>query len=278
MERDSDIHFSLIKKLWHRITEDDLPGQSAQLAYFFLFSLFPLLIFLFTLLPYLQIPSEDLLGFIRGIAPVEALDLIESNLNDIMNHRHEGLLSFGLIGTIWSASNGITAIVRAFNKAYHVKESRSFLVSSGMGIVLTFGMILVFAFAVALPIFGKEIGLFLFAQFGWAEAFHILWDWLHLVISALILFFIFTGLYWIAPNVKLRCKSTFPGAVFSTIGWMISSAILSLYVRNFSNFSLTYGSIGTIIVLMLWLYISGFIVILGAEINAFYSEKKKTNC
>jgi membrane protein len=278
MEKAGNVRSSLLKLLWHRIDEDDLPGLSAQLAYYFLLSLFPLLIVLFTLLPYIPIPHQDMLGLIRDFAPVEAMDLIEKNVHDIMNYRNGGLLSFGIIGTIWSASNGIEAIVKAFNKAYNVKESRSFIVSRGMAILLTFGMILVLILAIILPIFGREIGLFLFSRMGYTTEFIKLWDTLSRLVSAIILFLIFTGLYWIAPNVKLKCRSAFPGAAFATIGWIISSLGLTFYVGNISNYSLTYGSIGAIIVLMIWLYISAFIIILGGEINAFYSEKNRKNC
>ncbi|NWQ40572.1 YihY/virulence factor BrkB family protein [Bacillus sp. EB106-08-02-XG196] len=273
-----NVRKSLLRLLWHRIEEDDIPGLSAQLAYFFLLSLFPLLIFIFTLLPYLPIQHLDILGGIGDFAPPQTMDLIEKNVNYVMNNRNGGLLSFGIIGTIWSASNGIHALVRAFNKAYNVKESRSFIVSRAMAIVLTIGMILVFIVAVLLPIFGREIGIFLFSYLGFQLEFLRIWEMLRLVISALILFLIFTGLYWIAPNVKLRCRSAFPGAGFATVGWILSSYALSYYVSKFNNFSLTYGSIGAIIVLLIWLYISGFIIILGGEINAFYSEKNKTNC
>lgn len=278
MEKRGGVRSSLIKLLWHRIEEDDLNGLSAQLAYFFLLALFPLLIVLFTLLPYLQIPQQDMLGVIREFAPVETINLIEKNVNYVMNHRNGGLLSFGIIGTIWSASNGINAIVRAFNKAYNVKESRTFIVSRGMAILLTFGMIFVFILAIILPIFGKEIGIFLFSYLGYKTEFLRLWNMLGWFGSAIILFLIFTGLYWIAPNVKLRCRSAFPGAAFATFGWIVSSLGLSFYVDNISNYSLMYGSIGTIIVLMIWLYLSAFIIILGGEVNAFYSEKNRTNC
>jgi membrane protein len=278
MEKAVNVRKSLLRLLWHRIEEDDIPGLSAQLAYFFLLSLFPLLIFVFTLLPYLPIPYPDILGSIREFAPPQTMDLIEKNVNHVMNNRNGGLLSFGVIGTIWSASNGIHALVRAFNKAYNVNESRSFIVSRGMAIVLTIGMIFVFIVAVLLPIFGREIGIFLFSYLGFKLEFLRIWEMLRLAVSALILFLIFTGLYWIAPNVKLRCRSAFPGAGFATVGWILSSYALSIYVSKFNNFSLTYGSIGAIIVLLIWLYISGFIIILGGEINAFYTEKKKSNC
>ncbi|MFB5198218.1 YihY/virulence factor BrkB family protein [Neobacillus sp. KR4-4] len=278
MEKGGNVRSSLLRLLWHRIDEDDLPGLSAQLAYYFLLSLFPLLIVLFTLLPYFPIPHQDMLGIVRDFAPSEAMDLIEKNVHDIMNHRNGSLLSFGIIGTIWSASNGINAIVKAFNKAYNVKESRSFIVSRGMAILLTFGMILVLILAIVLPVFGREIGIFLFSQLGYTTEFIKLWNALSWLVSAIILFLIFTGLYWIAPNVKLKCRSAFPGAAFATVGWIVSSIGLTFYVGNISNYSLTYGSIGAIIVLMIWLYISAFIIILGGEINAFYSEKNRKNC
>jgi membrane protein len=273
-----NVRKSLLRLLWHRIEEDDIPGLSAQLAYFFLLSLFPLLILIFSLLPYLPIPYPDILGSIREFAPPQTMDLIEKNVNHVMNNRNGGLLSIGVIGTIWSASNGIHALVRAFNMAYNVKESRSFIVSRGMAILLTIGMIFVFIVAVLLPIFGREIGIFLFSYLGFKMEFLRIWEMLRLVVSALILFLIFTGLYWIAPNVKLRCRSAFPGAGFATVGWILSSYALSFYVSKFNNFSLTYGSIGAIIVLLIWLYISGFIIILGGEINAFYTERNKSNC
>ncbi|GHI00279.1 YihY/virulence factor BrkB family protein [Neobacillus kokaensis] len=278
MGNKGNVRSSLIRLLWHRISEDDLPGLSAQLAYYFLLSLFPLLIVLFTLIPYIPIPQQDMLGIIREFAPVDAMQFIEKTINEIMRHRSGGLLSFGIIGTIWSASNGINAIVRAFNKAYNVPESRSFLVARGMAILLTFGMIFIFLLALILPIFGREIGQFIFSQFGYSKLFLKLWNTLSVVVSAIILFVVFTGLYWIAPNVKFRCRSAFPGAAFATFGWIVSSLGFSFYVGNFSNYSVTYGSIGAIIVLMIWLYISAFIIILGGEINAFYSEKYRNNC
>ncbi|RHW41749.1 YihY/virulence factor BrkB family protein [Neobacillus notoginsengisoli] len=269
---------NIVKQLIHRIQEDDLPGLAAQLAYYFLLSLFPLLIFLFTLLPYLPVPQDNILGAIGQYAPEEAMALIEKNLDSVMAKRNGGLLSIGIIGTIWSASNGINALVRAFNKAYNVKESRSLIVARGTAILLTFGMITVFIVALALPVFGKAIGLFLFTQLGLGEEFHAIWAAIRWAVSALILFGIFTVLYWVAPNVKMKCKSAVPGAIFATLGWTVVSLLFSFYVNNFGNYSATYGSIGAFIILMIWLFLSGLIIILGGEVNAFYAEKAKENC
>jgi membrane protein len=267
------VDLSFFRQMWHRIQEDDVPALAAQLAYFFLLSLFPLLIFLVTLVPYLPITEVDILGFFDDYAPGDSMDLIKNSLEDIMK-KDGKLLSFGLIATIWSASNGINAIVRAFNRAYRVEETRSFLVSRGMSILLTFAMIFVFLVALILPVFGKEIGSWLFANFGLKEEFLSVWNMFRWLISILILFIVFLGLYWIAPNKKLTCISGLPGSIFATGGWVLVSLGFSYYVSNFASYTATYGSIGAIIVLMIWLYLSAYIIIIGGEINAYFSEKK----
>ncbi|KAB2336098.1 YihY/virulence factor BrkB family protein [Cytobacillus depressus] len=268
---------NLFTQLKKRVMEDDLFGLAAQLAYFFLLSLFPLLLFLVSLLPYLPITTEDILAVIRDFAPKESMRLIEANISSL-SQKNGGVLSFGIIATIWSASNGINAIVLAFNKAYNVKETRHFIVARGMSILFTFAMLFVFVVALLLPVFGKIIGGYLFAKLGLSGEFMTIWNTLRWLVSSIILFIVFTGLYWIAPNIKLKCVTVVPGAIFATIGWELSSLAFSYYVTNFINFSATYGSIGAVIVLMLWFYLTGIIIILGGEINAIYSKYKKEDC
>jgi len=268
---------ALLSRLWKRVMEDDLFGLAAQLAYYFLLSLFPLLLFLFTLFPYLPITQEDILGVVRDFAPAGSIELIEANIQELTTKNIQ-LLSFGIIATIWSASNGINAIVRAFNKAYEVKESRSFLVARGMSILFTFAMLFVMIIALLLPVFGKVIGVYLFAKFGLSDDFIEIWNTLRWLVSSIILFIVFTGLYWIAPNKKLTCISIIPGAIFATVGWELSSLAFSYYVSNFSNYSATYGSIGAVIVLLIWIYLTGIIIIIGGEINALHSKITDENC
>jgi len=266
--------FLFVPHLWKRIQVNDYFGFAAQLAYYFLLSLFPLLIFLVTLLPYLPITQRDLLSIFQDFAPSGTMELIEMNLLQV-SQKNGTLLSFGIIGTIWSASNGIHTIVKALNKAYEVKEGRSFLKTRMMAIVLTFAMIVVIVVALILPVFGKQIGVFLFSQFDLSEQFISVWNTLRWLVSSVIIFVIFVGLYWLAPNKKFACRSAIPGATFATIGWILTSWAFSYYVSNFGNYSATYGSIGAIIVLMIWLYISGIIIIIGGEVNAFYSMEEK---
>ncbi len=269
--------FNVTKNIWLRIHRHDIFGLAAQLAYFFLLSLFPLLIFLITLLPYLPLSVQDILNFIAFYAPEDTMKFIETNINQLLN-RNDKLLSFGIIATIWSASNGINAIIISFNKAYEVKETRSFILARGMSIFLTFAMIIVFVVALLLPVFGKELGMMLFSFFNLSDQFLAMWGAIRWFFSAIILFIVFIGLYWFAPNIKMKCMSAVPGAIFATVGWILASFAFAKYVNNFGNYSYTYGSIGAVIVLMIWFYITGIIIMIGGEINAYYSKEKDPTC
>lgn len=266
------------KSLFANISANDVTGLAAQIAYYFLLSLFPLLIFVVTLLPYLPVDQADILGLVRDFAPGETMSMIEETLQDVMSNRNSGLLSVSIIATIWSASNGMNAIVKSLNRAYDVEESRSFIATRLMSILLTFAMILVFVIALLLPVFGKQIGLFLFSQFGFSDQFLTIWNGIRWAITPIILFIIFVGLYFFAPSKRIKCLSAFPGAIFATLGWVLASLAFSYYVGSFGNYSATYGSIGGIIVLMIWFYLTGIIIMIGGEINALVTIKDKDSC
>lgn len=276
-DRRAWLKWEFIKGIIKKLEVDDISGLAAQLAYFFLLSMFPLFIFLFTLVAYLPYSQEEILRTLQTFAPAESMNLIEDNLNEVMQGNVK-LLSFSIIGTIWSASHGLNAIIKAFNRAYNVTETRSYFIARGMSIMLTFAMIFVFLVALFLPVFGKQIGMFLFSEFGISEQFIKVWNTSRWVISSSVLFIVFIMLYWIAPNKKITCVSVLPGAVFATIGWVAVSFLFSFYVDKISNYTTTYGSLGGIIVLMVWFYLSGWIIIMGGEINAAVGEKKKPEC
>ncbi len=266
------------KSLFSSISSNDVTGLAAQIAYYFLLSLFPLLIFIVSLLPYLPIEQADLLGVVRDFAPGETMKMIEGTLQDVMSNRSSGLLSVSIIATMWSASNGMNAIVKSLNRAYEVEETRSFIVTRLMSIFLTLAMIVVFVVALLLPVFGKQIGVFLFSQFGFSSQFLTVWNGIRWAISPIILFIVFVGLYFFAPSKRIKCLSAFPGAIFATLGWVLVSLAFSYYVGSFGNYSATYGSIGGIIVLMIWFYLTGIIIMIGGEINALVTIKENDSC
>lgn len=263
-----------IKEFFRRFGEDDVAGLSAQLSYFFLLSLFPFLIFLITLIGYLPIDFNDVLSPIRRYAPEETIQLIESIISSHVTNKNGSLLSIGILGTLWSASNGINAIVKAFNRAYDVDESRSFIITRIIAIFLTIAMVIVIAVALLLPVFGKAIGVYIFSLFGVSEEFLLLWNTLRWVISFIILILVLAFLYVLAPNRHINIKEALVGATFATIGWQLVSLGFSYYVNGFGNFSGTYGSLGGVIILMIWFYLSGMIIILGGEINAMIKEHR----
>ena len=269
------VDVSFFRRIWTRIHEDEVPALAAQLAYFLLLSLFPLLIFLVSLLPYLPITQHDIIAFIQDHTPVEQAGLINASVEEVLN-KNNTIVSFSVLATLWSASNGINAIVRAFNKAYRVENTRT-IVARLKAIVLTLAMIFVFILALLLPVFGREIGVFLFAQFGLRSEFLSIWEAMRWLISFLVLFIVFTGLYWIAPNVKMKCRSALPGAIIATLGWVAVSWGFSFYVGNFAQYTVVYGQIGGVIALLIWLYLAAFIIIIGGEINAYFKEQSK-NC
>lgn len=254
--------------------DNDVTGMAAQLAYFFLLSLFPLLIFIVTLLPYTPLTQQDIFNLIKDFAPEETFTMIQKTLNEVLASRSGSLLSIGIIGTVWSASNGMNALMRSLNRAYDVTEERSFIVARGLAIVFTFAMIFVFILALLLPVFGKQLGMFVFSNFDQSGLFLKIWGVLRWVLSPVILFVVFLGIYYLAPSLKIKCTTAVPGAIFASLGWIIVSLGFSFYVSNFGNYTSTYGSIGGIIVLMLWFYISAIIIMVGGEINSMLGEEK----
>lgn len=267
------VYFS--KELYKRVIDGDYFGLSAQLAYFFLLSLFPLLLFSITLLGYLPLDEEILLNLLGSVVPAETMDFISSNLADIVNNQNTGLLSFSIIGTLWSASNGVNAIRRALNRAYNVEEDRSFFIARLVAILMTVSMIGVIVIAILLQVLGRSIGIYLFSLFGLTEDFIQIWDALRWSISSLVFFIVFLFVYKFTPNHKIYFKEAAVGAVFSTLCWQLVSYGFSFYVDTLGNYSATYGSLGAIIILMIWFYISGFIIILGGVINAIREDFRR---
>ncbi|COD91395.1 ribonuclease BN%2C putative [Streptococcus pneumoniae] len=266
---------SFIKELFARFSLHEGQSKSAELAYFFLLSLFPLMIFMLTLTAYLPISAEDVLGAVDQYAPDSAMSMVKSITEQTLNKRSGGLLSFGIIAVIWSASNGMNAIVRAFNHAHEVEENRSFIIIRLTSIFLTIAMVVTILIALLLPVFGREIGMLAADFIGASDLFLQVWSVVRWGISPLILLIVFTALYIFAPNKKLSLRFVLPGAVFAAAGWIIVSMLFSFYVGTFANYSATYGSIGGIIVLMIWFYLTGTLLILGGEINALLHKRKK---
>lgn len=263
------------RQLFKRMDDVDVFGLAAQLAYFFLLSLFPFLLFLLNLIGYLPINVESVMEIMDVYAPDEIMTLIESNLDQLLSQANGGLLSIGIIGTLWAASNAINGIMKAFNRAYDIDEDRSFLATRLIAIVLTIAMVLVIIISLLLPVFGQIIGEYIFSFIGLSDSFLQLWGTLRWVLSSVIFFIVLLFLYKLAPNKHIYFRETIWGTIIGTIAWQIVSYGFSFYVSTFANYSVKYGSLGAIIIMMIWFYLLGAIIILGGIINSVISEFKK---
>lgn len=259
------------KQFYQRIEEVDVFGHAAQLAYFFLLSLFPFLLFLLNLIGYLPIDVQLILDTIGSFAPNQVMDLINQNVQ-LLYEQNGGLLSIGIIGTLWAASNGVNAITRAFNRAYKIEKNRSFFTSRLIAIVLTIAMVLVIVVALLLPVFGQMIGVHLFSIVGLSAGFLQVWETLRWVISSAIFFIVLLFLYKLAPHKIIYFKNVIWGTIFATILWQLVSMAFSYYVNHIADYTGTYGSLGTVIILMIWFYLFGIIILTGGVINAFIRE------
>lgn len=259
---------NFFQKLMFQFSKDNTSGMAAQLAYYFLLAIFPLLIFLLTLVPLFQIDQEMIVGFIEDYAPAEISGMLTGIIDDVMTSSGGGLLSIGLIATLWSASNGMTALMNAFNVAYDIEDNRNFFISKGLSIFFTIILTLSVLLTFVLIVFGGQIGNLMFGVIGLDDQFSTIWNLVRSILPVLLVFVVFLIMYLTAPNIKVKLKSVVPGTIFTTIAFLVASWGFSVYVSGFGNYSATYGSIAGVIILIFWLYITGVIIILGAQINA----------
>ena len=254
----------------------DMSGSGAQLAYFFLLSFFPLLIFLVTLLPYLKLEEGQVYDFMADIMPSQISSLVQDILSQVLTNQNSGLLSIGVIGTLWTASRGVDALMKALNNAYDVEGKAGFM-NRLWSLVFTLAFVVIILIALVLPIFGEQILDIAMNYIGMGIELGSLWTFLRWLMPLLLIFIVITTVYWIVPNTDPRIKllSVWPGAIISTLGWILLTYGFSFYINNFANYNATYGSIGGVIVLMLWLYFTGMILVFGGIVNAAFARRKK---
>ncbi|MEK3799349.1 YihY/virulence factor BrkB family protein [Peribacillus sp. FSL H8-0477] len=265
--------FAFGKELNQEIKEDRATGLAAEQAYYYMLSLFPLLILLLSILPYLQIEPQKAIEFINNFLPSESTEVLEENIVTIVSERNGGLLTIGILGTIWSASNGMNAFIHAMNIAFDVEETRNFIKARLISIVLTLVLIFAFIVVLVLPVFGSTIINMIEYVVPLSESFESLINLLRWVVALAVLVIVLTTLYRFAPNKQYPFKQVIPGAVSATIIWLAISLGFSFYVSNFGNYSATYGSLGGVIILMLWLYLTGLTLVIGGEINALLHKR-----
>jgi membrane protein len=260
----------LADRVYRQAYDNELFDRAAALSYYFLFALFPTLLFLTALLGLAPIPHlmDQLMGYVGGVLPHDAASLVIRTLAEVVQGARRSLLSIGVLAALWAASSGMGSIIAALNAAYDVKDSRPWWKQRLLAIGLTIGFSLFTVTALLLLVFGERIGDAVARTIGLGTAFTRTWNiaqWPALVLCVLAGI---TLVYYLAPAVNQRWHWVTPGAAFALVAWLLMSGGLRLYVGYFGNYNATYGSIGGVIILMIWLYLSGVVLLLGAEINS----------
>ena len=260
----------LVKRVIAEVQKDNCAVYAAALAYYFLFALFPFFLFLTALLAYLPIPNlmDRIIGLLADVMPGDALTLVKENVAKLVSQQRGGLLSFGIIAALWTASSALTGISDALNHAYDVEEGRPFWKVRGMAILLTVGLSIFLIASIILLMFGPQIGGWIADLVGLGRAFEIAWNILRWPVILILVITAVAAIYYFAPDVDQSWKWITPGSVLAVIIWILISLGFSFYVNNFGSYDKTYGSIGAIIVLLTWMYVSGFVILVGGEINA----------
>ncbi len=265
--------YVLIKKM----DDDELIALSAQLSYSFVLAFFPFFIFLMTIIGYLRLDSQQVLIFLETLLPTEVYFLIQNIVKFVIDTREGSLLSLSLFLSIWSSSAGFRGVMRGLNKAYDVIDTRNYIVKIILSIVYTIGLVFLIILMLILVVFGGVIGDFFVRFFvDYVDVNIVLNSWYIIRYTFIITLMVtvFAIIYYYVPVVKnKRLSKVLPGAIFTTIGWISISIGFTYYVNNLSNYSALYGSIGAVIVLMIWLFLTAMIILLGGEINAILSTK-----
>ena len=260
----------LARRTWREVIDDDVLGLAAQLSDYFFLALFPALLFLIALASFFPLSNiTDDVG--RSLGPFvssQVLELIQEQMRRLANNENGGLLTFGVAGALWSSSAALVSIVAALNRAYDIEEGRPWWKVRLVAIGLTLGVAVMVLVALSLILVGPTLAEKLGQATGWGAPFE--WTWL-LLQWPLVFVLVATGIgliYYFGPDADQDWVWITPGAVAATILWLAVSLLFKIYVANFTDYEGSYGTVGGVIVVLLWFYVSGIAILTGAELNA----------
>jgi membrane protein len=264
---------NLARRVWDQINLDDVFGRAAQLSFYFILSLFPLLIFLSVIAGYFFAAERQLyiriLDYLATAMPESAFELVRSVLHDLTEGAGGGKLSLGLLFALWTASLGLDAVIKGLNVAYGIREFRPWWKRRLLAMGLTFMLSILILTALVLVLIGREAGDLVASQLHLGPAFRRAWPFMQ---WSAVVAFVMLGcslVYLVAPNVKQRSwQAILPGALIAVTVWIAASLGFKTYLTYFDSYATTYGSIGAVIVLLMWLYFGGLAILVGGEVNS----------
>jgi membrane protein len=263
----------LVTTIFNDVYDEHLFVFAAGLSYYFVLSLFPLLVSMASLLGYVPIPHlfEGLLSLMARLVPGDGMSLVRNIVSDV-SHKHTHFLTLGLVFTIWTASSGFAAIIDGLDLVYRVRETRPVWKTRPLALILTLlaGSLLVVA--VGLMVEGTYLGTWFAGEFDLNPIVLAAWRNLRWGIAAAFAVLALELLYHFGPNLKQRFRDCLPGAIVAVVAWIGLSYLLGIYFRHFESLDKTYGPLGGAIGLYVWFYLSGFAILLGGEINFLLGE------
>lgn len=257
-----------------KIKNDDIFALASQLAYYLVLSFFPFIIFLITLVGFSSLSSAEVLEGLNAVLPSSIYDLTESIIREVFDKQYTGLLGVSIVLALWTASSGFRAVIKGVNKAYNLKETRSFFKRSLISMLSVLALAITLLLALGMLVFGRIIGEYLQNIVPFYKIIVILWNIFRYAFVFILMILIFAAIYRVAPSKRLKWREVIPGAIFSTIGWIGLSFVFSFYINNFRNYSRFYGSLGAVFILMTWLFLVSMIFIIGVEINCVITETR----
>ena len=267
--------FRIARLALGKFFSDDMPTHAAALSYRLLFSLFPFLIFLTTLLGFLGLPQffDWMREQASYLLPAQAMDQVNTVLRELQAPQG-GLMSVAIAVSVWSASVGIVGTMNALNVAYEVKERRPAWKRILVSILYTLALALMLITAAAAMLSGPALLTWIAHYVGLDALFIAVWAWLRWGVAILLLLLVVALVYWAAPNVKQPFRVITPGAVLAVSAWVCASVAFGYYVQNFASYNKTYGSMGAVIVLLFYFFLSAAVMLFGAEVNAVLARQR----
>ena len=262
------------------LIEGAITTRASSLAFNFFLAFFPSIIVLFTLIPYIPVDGfqETLMDILMNILPPSTNEITLETLDDIINNQRGGLLSLGFVLAIYFSTNGINSLIEAFNASYHIAKPESILKQRFLSLIITFTLTIILIFTIALIIFGQFIINYLIEYEFINSNEKILFNLAKWFILISMLFLGISTIFNLGPSLKNKWRTFSPGAIFSTVFIIVTSLGFTYYIDNFGQYNKIYGSIGTLIIILLWIYFNAIILLTGFEINAsIINAKKKLN-
>ncbi|MDA3867195.1 MAG: YihY/virulence factor BrkB family protein [Salinivirgaceae bacterium] len=270
--------FQIVQQFWVSITKGAVDIRAGAVAYSFFLAVFPSILFLFTLIPYIPIDGfqSELLHLFRDIMPDKIYEVVENTVLDIAINKRGSLLSFGFFAALIFSTNGVNTLIKAFNETVHSLETRNWFAKRAISLVIVIVFSFLISIAIGLIVFSEKIMSLLVSSnvLSSSITINLLLAGRWIVIVAFF-YFATATLYFLAPSRKSNMKFFSPGASTATLLGILTSLGFSFYIDNFSRYNTLYGSIGTLIILLLWFYINALVLLVGFELNASIANAKK---